>query len=88
MRKNHFRSIACALGRAKLCHRLTQGRKLRVQHSGSAGVIGIFRPYGNPIQIRSLVWPRDKGYDILKIGKKLGMGASVVQRVFKEVPSV
>jgi hypothetical protein len=25
MRKNPFRSIACALGRAKLCHRLTQG---------------------------------------------------------------
>jgi DNA invertase Pin-like site-specific DNA recombinase len=29
---------------------------------------------------------RDKGYGILKIGKKLGIGTSVVQRVFKEVP--
>jgi DNA invertase Pin-like site-specific DNA recombinase len=29
---------------------------------------------------------RDKGYGILKIGKKLGTGTSVVQRVFKEVP--
>jgi DNA invertase Pin-like site-specific DNA recombinase len=31
---------------------------------------------------------RDKGYGILKIGKKLGIGTSVVQRVFKEVPWV
>ena len=31
---------------------------------------------------------RDKGYGILKIGKKLGVGTSVVQRVFKEVPWV
>jgi DNA invertase Pin-like site-specific DNA recombinase len=29
---------------------------------------------------------RDKGYGILKIRKKLGIGTSVVQRVFKEVP--
>jgi DNA invertase Pin-like site-specific DNA recombinase len=29
---------------------------------------------------------RDKGYGILKIGKKFGIGTSVVQRVFKEVP--
>jgi DNA invertase Pin-like site-specific DNA recombinase len=29
---------------------------------------------------------RDKGHGILKIGKKLGIGTSVVQRVFKEVP--
>jgi DNA invertase Pin-like site-specific DNA recombinase len=29
---------------------------------------------------------RDKGYGILKIGKKLRIGTSVVQRVFKEVP--
>src|SRR5258708_5134446 len=29
---------------------------------------------------------RDKGYGILKIGKELGVGTSVVQRVFKEVP--
>jgi DNA invertase Pin-like site-specific DNA recombinase len=31
---------------------------------------------------------RNKGYGILKIGKKLGIGTSVVQRVFKEVPWV
>jgi DNA invertase Pin-like site-specific DNA recombinase len=31
---------------------------------------------------------RDKGHGILKIGKKLGIGTSVVQRVFKEVPWV
>ena len=31
---------------------------------------------------------RDRGYGILKIGKKLGIGTSVVQRVFKEVPWV
>ena len=31
---------------------------------------------------------RDKGYGILKIGKELGIGTSVVQRVFKEVPWV
>jgi len=30
---------------------------------------------------------RNKGYGILKIGKKLGIGTSVVQRVFKEVPT-
>ena len=29
---------------------------------------------------------RDKGHGILKIGKQLGIGTSVVQRVFKEVP--
>jgi hypothetical protein len=29
---------------------------------------------------------RDAGDGILKIGKKLGIGTSVVQRVFKEVP--
>ena len=29
---------------------------------------------------------RDKGHGILRIGKKLGIGTSVVQRVFKEVP--
>jgi DNA invertase Pin-like site-specific DNA recombinase len=29
---------------------------------------------------------RDKGHGILKIGKKLSIGTSVVQRVFKEVP--
>src|SRR5271156_1726552 len=29
---------------------------------------------------------RDKGNGILKIGKKLGVGTSVVQRVFKEAP--
>ena len=29
---------------------------------------------------------RDEGHGILKIGKKLGIGTSVVQRVFKEVP--
>jgi hypothetical protein len=29
---------------------------------------------------------RAKGDGILKIGKKLGIGTSVVQRVFKEVP--
>jgi len=29
---------------------------------------------------------RDKGYGILKIGRKLGIGTSVVQRGFKEVP--
>ena len=29
---------------------------------------------------------RAKGDGILKIGKKLGVGTSVVQRVFKEVP--
>ena len=29
---------------------------------------------------------RDAGDGILKIGKKLGVGTSVVQRVFKEVP--
>jgi DNA invertase Pin-like site-specific DNA recombinase len=33
-----------------------------------------------------IVTLRDKGYGILKIGKKLGVGASVVQRVFKQVP--
>ncbi len=31
---------------------------------------------------------RDEGYGILKIGKKLGIGTSVVQRVSKEVPWV
>src|SRR5882724_12462654 len=31
---------------------------------------------------------RDRGYGILKIRKKLGIGTSVVQRVFKEVPWV
>jgi transposase len=31
-----------------------------------------------------IVTLRDKGYGILKIGKKLGIGTSVVQRVFKE----
>src|SRR6478609_110418 len=31
---------------------------------------------------------RDKGDGILKIGRKLGIGTSVVQRVFKEVPWV
>jgi hypothetical protein len=29
---------------------------------------------------------RAEGDGILKIGKKLGIGTSVVQRVFKEVP--
>ena len=29
---------------------------------------------------------RDKGHGILKIGKKLGIGTSVVQRVFKQEP--
>jgi DNA invertase Pin-like site-specific DNA recombinase len=30
---------------------------------------------------------RDKGDGILKIGRTLGVGTSVVQRVFKQVPS-
>jgi hypothetical protein len=30
--------------------------------------------------------PRAKGDGILKIGKKLGVGTSVVQRVFKQEP--
>ena len=29
---------------------------------------------------------RAKGHGILKIGKQLGIGTSVVQRVFKEIP--
>jgi DNA invertase Pin-like site-specific DNA recombinase len=33
-----------------------------------------------------IVTLRDKGYGILKIGKKLDIGTSVVQRVFKAVP--
>ena len=49
-----------------------------------------FYPGSRPGECRAveaqIVALRDKGYGILKIGKKLGVGTSVVQRVFKEVP--